>query len=215
MADLARVKQSDQSDGASEAPTAGADEKKMKKWLEELDPKALGKVRDVGGRCRRRKARPGPGAAQTVGEVRRPDGAPVGRIVPLARIEPDPGSASARTRKSGRPDRLDSRSGRARTDPGAADPPDRPGREELPPVTGIISGERRFRAARRAGLREIPLIEMEVSPRDALEIALVENLQRADLTPFEEAEGLRTLVERHGYTHDRVAARGRAGPGSA
>ena len=47
---------------------------------------------------------------------------------------------------------------------------------------------------------------MDVSPRDALEIALVENLQRADLTPFEEAEGLRTLVERHGYTHDRVAA---------
>ena len=60
--------------------------------------------------------------------------------------------------------------------------------------------------ARRAGLAEIPLIEMEVSPRDALEIALVENLQRADLTPFEEAEGLRTLVARHGYTHDRVAA---------
>ena len=43
VADLARVKQSDQSDGAGEAPTAGADEKKMKKWLEELDPKALGK----------------------------------------------------------------------------------------------------------------------------------------------------------------------------
>ncbi|MDE2690566.1 MAG: ParB/RepB/Spo0J family partition protein [Acidobacteriota bacterium] len=70
----------------------------------------------------------------------------------------------------------------------------------------IISGERRFRAARQAGLSEIPLIEMEVSPRDALEIALVENLQRADLTPFEEAEGLRALVERHGYTHDRVAS---------
>ena len=70
----------------------------------------------------------------------------------------------------------------------------------------IISGERRFHAARQAGIHEIPLIEMDVSRSEALEIALVENLQRVDLTPFEEAEGLNALVERHGYTHDQIAA---------
>lgn len=147
----------------------------------------------------------GPGTAHNVGEVRRPDGRPVGRMVPLARIEPDPDQPR---RELGSLDGLTA-SIRARgvLEPILARPIDQVG-----PDGGtyrryrIISGERRFRAARRAGLREIPLIEMEVSPRDALEIALVENLQRADLTPFEEAEGLRTLVERHGYTHDRVAA---------
>ncbi len=70
----------------------------------------------------------------------------------------------------------------------------------------IISGERRFRAARRAGVNEIPLIEMDVSRSEALEIALIENLQRVDLTPFEEAEGLGALVERYGYTHERIAS---------
>lgn len=146
-----------------------------------------------------------PGTAHTVGEVRRPDGRPVGRMVPLARIEPDPDQPR---RELGSLDGLTA-SIRARgvLEPILARPID-----QVDPDRGayrryrIISGERRFRAARRAGLREIPLIEMEVSPRDALEIALVENLQRADLTPFEEAEGLKTLVERHGYTHDRVAA---------
>lgn len=70
----------------------------------------------------------------------------------------------------------------------------------------IISGERRFRAALRAGVSEIPVIEMDVSRSEALEIALVENLQRVDLTPFEEADGLSALVEQHGYTHEQVAA---------
>ena len=70
----------------------------------------------------------------------------------------------------------------------------------------IISGERRFRAAQRAGLSEIPLIEMDVSRSEALEIALVENLQRVDLTPFEEADGLSALARQHGYTHERIAA---------
>jgi len=69
----------------------------------------------------------------------------------------------------------------------------------------IISGERRFRAAQQAGLYEIPVIEMEVTEQEALEIALIENLQRKDLTPFEEAEGYRALAERHGYTHEEIA----------
>lgn len=69
----------------------------------------------------------------------------------------------------------------------------------------IISGERRFRAAMEAGLMEIPVIEMDVSEEEALEIALVENLQRKDLTPFEEAEGFSALSERFDYTHEQIA----------
>jgi ParB family chromosome partitioning protein len=69
----------------------------------------------------------------------------------------------------------------------------------------IISGERRYRAALEAGLAEIPCIEMEVSDSELLEVALVENLQRKDLTPFEEADGYRALRERFDYTHEKIA----------
>jgi len=70
----------------------------------------------------------------------------------------------------------------------------------------VISGERRYQAARQAGLTEIPVIIMDVSPDEALEIALIENLQRKDLTPFEEAEGYRALGDVHGYTHEEIAS---------
>lgn len=69
----------------------------------------------------------------------------------------------------------------------------------------IISGERRFRAAREAGLREVPCIELNVDDRAVAEIALIENLQRKDLTPYEEAEGLLALKDRFGYTHEDIA----------
>ena len=69
----------------------------------------------------------------------------------------------------------------------------------------IIAGERRWRAAREAGLREVPCIEMDVDDRAVAEIALIENLQRKDLTAWEEADGLAALCERFGYTHDEVA----------
>jgi len=69
----------------------------------------------------------------------------------------------------------------------------------------IISGERRFRAAMEAGLTEIPCIELDVPENEVLEIALVENLHRKDLTAFEEAEGYQTLIEKFGYTHQRIA----------
>jgi ParB family transcriptional regulator, chromosome partitioning protein len=76
------------------------------------------------------------------------------------------------------------------------------------PVGGrwmIIAGERRWRAARAAGLREVPCIEMDVDDRAVAEIALIENLQRKDLTPWEESDGLAALCERFGYTHAEVA----------
>ena len=69
----------------------------------------------------------------------------------------------------------------------------------------IIAGERRFRAAMEAGLAEVPCIELDVSESEVLEIALIENLHRKDLHPFEEAEGYSGLTERHGYTQQQVA----------
>jgi ParB family chromosome partitioning protein len=70
----------------------------------------------------------------------------------------------------------------------------------------LVSGERRFHAAMQAGLTEVPCIELTVGDEQALEIALVENLQRQNLDAFEEAEGFRTLVEKYGYTHQDVAS---------
>jgi ParB family chromosome partitioning protein len=69
----------------------------------------------------------------------------------------------------------------------------------------IISGERRFRAAGEAGLDQVPCIVLDVDDAQVLTIALIENLQRQDLSPFEEAEGLRALVNRFDYTHEEVA----------
>ena len=69
----------------------------------------------------------------------------------------------------------------------------------------IIAGERRWRAASAAGLAELPCIEMDVDESGVAEIALIENMQRKDLTPWEEADGLRALCERFGYTHEDVA----------
>jgi ParB family transcriptional regulator, chromosome partitioning protein len=76
------------------------------------------------------------------------------------------------------------------------------------PMSGrwmIIAGERRWRAATAAGLTELPCIEMDVDESAVAEIALIENMQRKDLTPWEEADGLRALCERFGYTHEDVA----------
>ena len=69
----------------------------------------------------------------------------------------------------------------------------------------IIAGERRFRAARAAGLQEIPCIEKDADESETLEIALIENLLRKDLTPFEEADGIAVLAERFNYTHAQLS----------
>ena len=75
----------------------------------------------------------------------------------------------------------------------------------------IISGERRYHAARAAGLREVPCIEKSVDDAETLEIALIENIQRKDLTAFEEADGLHRLATQFEYTHEDVAKKiGRA-----
>ncbi|HYA97079.1 MAG TPA: ParB/RepB/Spo0J family partition protein [Methylomirabilota bacterium] len=75
----------------------------------------------------------------------------------------------------------------------------------------IISGERRYHAARAASLREVPCIEKIADDAETLELALIENIQRKDLTPFEEADGLHRLATQFEYTHEDVAKKiGRA-----
>jgi ParB family transcriptional regulator, chromosome partitioning protein len=69
----------------------------------------------------------------------------------------------------------------------------------------IIAGERRWRAAQRAGLHEVPVIVVEAGDREALEIAIVENVQRADLNALEEAAGYAQLGADHGYSHGDIA----------
>jgi ParB family chromosome partitioning protein len=71
----------------------------------------------------------------------------------------------------------------------------------------LIAGERRWRAAQRAGLKEVPVVVKEASAAQAFELALVENLQRRDLNPIEEAEAYRRLGDEHGYTAEQLAAR--------
>lgn len=71
----------------------------------------------------------------------------------------------------------------------------------------IIAGERRWRAARMAGLSEIPAVIIEAGDDKVMELALIENLQREDLTPIEEAMGYRTLMETYGLTQEQVARR--------
>lgn len=70
----------------------------------------------------------------------------------------------------------------------------------------IIAGERRWRAAQLAGLEEIPCIELDIDENEIAEIALVENMQRKDLTVWEVADGLASLADRLNYTHEQIAA---------
>lgn len=69
----------------------------------------------------------------------------------------------------------------------------------------LVAGERRWRASRLAGLKEVPVIIKELSDTEAMEIAIIENLQREDLNPIEEAEGLQALIDKCGYTQEEVA----------
>jgi ParB family chromosome partitioning protein len=69
----------------------------------------------------------------------------------------------------------------------------------------IIAGERRWRAAQRAGLHEVPVVVIEATDAEALQIAIIENVQRADLNPLEEAEGYRALMDEFGNSQDDIA----------
>ncbi|MCS7080336.1 MAG: ParB/RepB/Spo0J family partition protein [Chloracidobacterium sp.] len=124
-------------------------------------------------------------------------GAPVGRMIPIDRLEPNPNQP--RIEFGDLEELTNSIREKGVLEPLLVRPAEVGGRFM------IISGERRYRASLLAGLRELPCIEMNVDDRAVAEIALIENLQRKDLTPFEEAEGLTALVERFNYTHEEIA----------
>jgi ParB family chromosome partitioning protein len=132
---------------------------------------------------------------------------PIGKLLPLADLEPDP--HQPRSAMGNLSDLVSSIRDKGvlepllvRTQP---DPSSARGSGAREKGYRIISGERRYHAALEAGLFEVPVIVLEVSDEEALEIALIENLQRKDLTPFEEAEGYRMLAERYSYTHEQIA----------
>jgi ParB family chromosome partitioning protein len=132
-----------------------------------------------------------------VDQLHRPVGDPVGRMISVDEIEPNPHqprqalgdlselAASVREKGVLEPVLVRRHDGRYQ----------------------IIAGERRYRAACEAGLDEIPCIVREADDAEVMELALIENIQRKDLTAFEEADSLKALADNHAYTHEALAER--------
>ena len=120
---------------------------------------------------------------------------PTIRMIPLERIDPNP--QQARSELGNIEDLMASIKTRGVLEPILVRP--RNDRFE------IIAGERRFVASKRVGLKEVPAIEMQVKDSEALELALIENIQRKDLAVFEEADGLQALVDIYSYNHAQLA----------
>jgi ParB family transcriptional regulator, chromosome partitioning protein len=130
-----------------------------------------------------------------VDQLVRPGGEAIGRLIPIEDIQPNPQQPRqalgdltdlvASVREKGILEPLLVRSVGGRFE--------------------IIAGERRYRAAIEAGLEELPCVVRDTSDAEMMELALVENLQRKDLSPFEEADGLQVLAETYGYTHEMMA----------
>lgn len=124
-------------------------------------------------------------------------GAPVGRMIQIDKLEPNP--LQPRVELGDLTELVLSIREKGVLEPLLVRPSDVGGRFM------IISGERRYRASLEVGLKELPCIEMDVDDREVAEISLIENLQRKDLTPFEEADGLLALSKRFGYTHEEIS----------
>lgn len=123
--------------------------------------------------------------------------APIGRLIPLELLDPNP--EQPRVEIGDLTDLTSSIKEKGVLEPLLVKPSKVSGRWM------IIAGERRWRASKAAGLRDVPCIEMDVDDRAVAEIALIENMQRKDLTAWEEADGLAALCEKFGYTHEDVA----------
>jgi ParB family chromosome partitioning protein len=124
-------------------------------------------------------------------------GAPIGRLIPIDRIDPNPnqprqvmGDLTELIASIGEKGILEPLVVRPRGD-----------------RFQIVAGERRYQAAVQANLRELPVVIRDVDETEMLELALIENLQRKDLTAFEESEALHGLAESCGYTHEDLARR--------
>jgi ParB family chromosome partitioning protein len=132
-----------------------------------------------------------------VDQLGRPSGLPVGQIVPIEDITPNP--QQPRQAMGDLSELIASVREKGILEPILVRP--------VGSRYQIIAGERRYRAAVEAGLAEIPCIVRDSSDAETMEIALIENLQRQDLSAFEEADGLKTLAEAYGYTHEKMAER--------
>ncbi len=124
-------------------------------------------------------------------------GRPIGRMVPIERLDPNP--EQPRQLMGDLTELKASIAEKGIIEPLIV----RPRGERY----GIIAGERRYQAAVQLGLTELPVVVRPADESETIELALIENLQRKDLTPFEEAEALQALVDRFEYTHEQLARR--------
>jgi ParB family chromosome partitioning protein len=134
--------------------------------------------------------------AHYVEELTRRSGRSIGAMIPLSMIEANPDQP--RTNLGNIEELANSVREKGVLEPILV-------RQVAPNKYQIISGERRYRAATMAGLDEIPAIELDVDDKEQLEIALIENIQRKDLTAFEEAEGFLALQQKFNYTHEKIS----------
>ncbi|MGD9913374.1 MAG: ParB/RepB/Spo0J family partition protein [Rhizobiaceae bacterium] len=145
------------------------------------------------------RKRLGRGLAALIGEIDRPaqaDAAPVSadRNVPIEFVERNPRNPRRTFNDSDLTDLTQSIREHGIVQPIVVRPSLEAGHYQ------IIAGERRWRAAQQAGLTEVPIIVREVDDRQALELAIIENVQRADLNPVEEAQGYQQLIDEHAYS---------------
>lgn len=124
-------------------------------------------------------------------------GAPIGRMVPIDQIDPNPDQP--RQVMGDLSELMASIAEKGIIEPLIVR--QRGGRYQ------IVAGERRYQASVQVGIRELPVVIRDVDDNEIMEVALVENIQRKDLSPFEEAEALHVLAERCGYTHEDLARR--------
>lgn len=124
-------------------------------------------------------------------------GSPVGRLVPIDQIEPNPNQP--RQVMGDLSELMASIAEKGIIEPLVV--------RQRGPRFQIVAGERRYQAAVQVGVREVPVVIRDVDDTELIEIALIENLQRKDLTPFEEAEAMQSLAERCSYTHEDLARR--------
>lgn len=147
----------------------------------------------------------GRGLAALIGDVNSPAPEPANqlapdRTVPIELVSPNPRNPR---RSFGEADLIDL--AQSIREHGIVQPvvvrpsPDQSGRYE------IVAGERRWRAAQRAGLHDVPVVVREVDDKEALELAIIENVQRVDLNPLEEAQGYEQLIEQFSYTQQDLA----------
>ncbi len=124
-------------------------------------------------------------------------GAPIGRLLPIEQIEPNPNQP--RQVMGDLSDLIASIAEKGIIEPLIV--------RQRGDRFQIIAGERRYQASVQAGLQELPVIIRDSDDAEVVELALIENIQRKDLTPFEEAEALHGLADRCGYTHEDLARR--------